>query len=404
MQQRTNTHSQSSRQAIYVGLVLAVAVLVSALLFWLRPAAEKQPVRDRPPLAEFVVARSESLSIPVFSRGTIKPSRQIKLVAEVSGRIAQINQSSFNGEVFSKDDLLLRIDDTDYRLAATQAEARVAAAEQQLARVQAEARQARFDLQQIGRETSEVSDYALRKPHVAEARANLRAARAELEMARLQLARTRLLAPFDGRMISHSVDVGQYVSVGTVLGEIYAIEAAEVSLPVSLSQIELLGISLSDMEQNRSKVSAQLNTDYAGKKIYWDAQLSHVDSELDERNRLVNVVVRIEQPLNVENQQRPPLTPGMFVRAQLNGIAKQNVIRLPREALRGINEVWLITGEEQLEKRRVELYTKDKQSVYISAGLQPGERVIVNAIDYVVDGMSLSANDVSRRYQSGEMK
>lgn len=393
-----------NRQGMYVGLILSVALLISILLFWFKPAADKQPVHDAPPLAEYVIAEGEQLSIPVYSQGTIAPARQIKLIAEVSGRVSQVNPRAFNGEVFQRGDVLLQIDETDYRLALTQSEARVAAAEQQLERVEAEARQARFDLEQIGQDISKTSDYALKKPHVAEARANLRAARAELKLSRLKLARTRVEAPFDGRLVEHSVDVGQYVSVGTALAEIYSIESGEVRLPMSLTQIELLGLNLLTSEPQGKDVVVSLMAEYAGKPLQWNVALSHVESELDKRNRLATVVAALERSQMEGTESMPPLTPGMFVRAELKGRSREGVIRLPREVLRGVNSLWIVTEEEKLATRQVEIYAKDKNNIYVRSGINPGDRVIVNAIEYTIDGMRLTARHVSPPNREGEMK
>ncbi len=396
----------SKTQILYVAVILIAAVIVSVLLFVFKPVAEKKQAKEAPPLAEYLVVREEQLAIPVFSQGTIVASKQIKLVAEVSGRIAEVASDKFNGGFFNKDDVLARIEPKDYQLALTRSEAKVAAAEQQLARVEIEAEQARFDLKQIGRDVSGSSPYALRKPHLAEAKANLRAARADYEIAQLQLKRTEIRAPFDGRVVKKHVDAGQYVAVGSVLADIYSIEAVEVSLPLSLEQTGLTGIDLRDSQASADRIEIELHVDYGDKKYRWHARLSHIESELDARNRLLKLVARVEQPFNTSQEyaHRPPLTPGMFVKARISGIQKDSVVRAPRSVLRANNEVWLVDKNDRLQKSRVELYAKDESMIYIKSGLKSGDRVILNSIDYPLEGMGLDSKNISEQLQTSSVK
>jgi len=373
-------------------IILTIAILISVLLYLFKPVAEKRPVQAEPPLVEYVVAEEDSVEIPVFSQGSINPQIQIKLLAEISGRITQMAQLKLKGGFFNKEELLLKVDDEEYLLAITKARSLVSAAKQQLARVEAEAAQARYDLKQIGRSPSTSSAYALREPQLAEAKANMQAAEADLKIAQLQLQRTQVRAPFNGRVVNKYVDIGQYVSPGTVLADIYSTEAAEVRLPLSLQQIELLGIALRNDQQEISAISVVLSSDVSGKKFQWSARLSHTEGELDARNRLVYAVAKIEDPF-VRDQllpEKPPLIPGMFVKAILKGIAKNKVISLPRTALRYGDEVYVLNAQDELEIKKVALYAKDRLHVYVKSGLIQGDRVITSAIDYPVEGMKLS--------------
>ncbi len=384
------TTSQASKQATLVVTVLVVAIIISVFLIWLKPVAEKKASRDEPPYVETITAVAENIPVPVTSQGTVRAGKEIRLIAEVSGRINYLAEEKMNGAFFQQGDLLLAIDDTDYRLALRRSEAQMAAAQQQLERVRIEAEQARQDLKQIGRATSTASDYALKKPHLAEAEANLRAAKADQEIARLQLNRSRITAPFNGRAIQRQVDVGQYVNVGTQLAEIYSIEKVEVSLPLSLDQLNLLGMHVQGHPENKQQISIKLRADISSELLEWDAEFSHIESQLDIKNRLLNLVVKVERPFELSDSVKAALTPGMFVRAYLRGVPKPSVFQLPRSTLRASNTIWIIDENNQLEIRNVELYTKDEQHIYVSSGLQSGDRVVLGAIDYPVHGMQLS--------------
>jgi len=386
-------------------VVFILAIGISFLLYFFKPVADKKISKVEFPLAEFVIANLKPVAVPVVSQGSVKAKTVIKLVAQVSGRITHMAKLKINGGFFNKGDLLLSIDDTDYRLAMSSAKAKVAAAKQQLIRVETEAGQAKYDLQQIGRDPSKSSSYALREPQLAEAKANLQAAQADLEIARLQMQRTNVTAPFNGRVVSKQVDIGQFVSSGTLLADIYSTETAIVRLPLSLQKTELLGIKLRNNEQVVNSMQIKLIAEYASKKYEWSAVLSHTEGELDSRNRLVYLVAEVESPYDKDElySDRPPLTPGMFVKAELTGIDK-NIIMLPRSVLRYGGNVWLVDELDQLQKRKIEILSKDREHVYIASGIGQGDRVIVNSIDFPLQGMKLLPQLISSVKQSGDEK
>lgn len=381
--------SQKKQWPIVLG-VLILAIVISFLLNFFKPVADKKVSKEEYPLAELVIANKQLVAVPVVSQGSVKAKTYIKLVAEVNGRITHMAKLKINGGFFKKGDLLLSIDDTDYRLAMSRAKAKVVAAKQQLIRAETEADQAKYDLQQIGRDPSKSTAYALREPQLAEAKANLQAAQAELEMARLQMLRTHVTAPFDGRVVNKQVDMGQFVSSGTLLADIYSTETVIVRLPLSLQKTELLGIKLRNNEQLVNSMQITLIAEYAAKKYEWAARLSHTEGELDARNRLVYLVAEVDSPYEQDKLflDRPPLTPGMFVKAQLTGLGK-NIIKLPRSALRYGGSVWLVDELDQLQKRKIEILSKDRNHVYVESGIEQGDKVIINAIDFPLQGMKL---------------
>jgi len=345
---------------------------------------------------EYVLSDLQLISVPVISQGSVKAKTKIKLVAEVSGRVKQIAKLKLNGGFFKQGDLLLSIEDTDYRLAMSRANAQVVAAEQKLIRAQTEAGQAKYDLQQIGRDPSKSTAFALREPQLAEAKASLQAAKADLEIAGLQMQRTQIKAPFNGRVVSKQVDVGQYVSTGTLLADIYSTESVTVRLPLSLQQIELLGLKLRNNQQLIDAIKIKLFSEYASKKYIWNAQFSHAEGEIDVRNRLVYLVAEVFSPYekNAQFPNRPPLTPGMFVKAELKGV-KKSVIKLPRSVLRYGSRVWVIDENNKLQIKLVEVLNKDRNNIYIISGLNKGEKIITSAISFPLQGMRLSPKVVS---------
>ena len=230
-----------------IKIILPIVVLISAsTIAWQllanSPKAKHELVRPEPPLVEIIKAQPHNVRIPILTQGTVKPRTSISLSTEVSGRIIETAAQFAEGGFFNKGDLLVRINPHDYQLAITKAEASVAAAKQQLAQAEAEYKQKLAEYRGVS--PSKVTDYALRKPQYDEAKAKLKAARADLELAKLELMRCTLRAPFDSRIVAKKADVGQYVTPGTVVANIYAVDIAEVRLPLSQAQAELLDLPM----------------------------------------------------------------------------------------------------------------------------------------------------------------
>lgn len=386
-----SAETRKTGQFIIVVGILLVAAGIAVLLFLFKPVAERAPAPYEPPPVRYMVARTAEVSIPVKSQGTIEPRAEINLSAEVPGRISEISESLNDGEFFKQGELLARIDDSDYRLAITKAEATVAAARQALARVEAEAEQARFDIQRMGRDLEQSSAYALREPHLKEARANLKAARADLAIARLQLERTRVRAPFDGRVVEKRIDVGEYVSPGMTLARIYSSRRMQVKLPLTQRQLNLIDLSVQQDSPSETGSKVLLETDFAGKHLQWQARLTGLESRVDPRNRMLNAIAEIDSGTTLRQPDGALVsTAGLFVSATIEGRSIGGVFVIPRLALRNGNEVWLL-NDAQLDIKKVSVLHKDDNTVYIDRGLSPGDRVITSALDYAIQGMKLSA-------------
>jgi RND family efflux transporter MFP subunit len=377
-------------QPMIVAGILLLGIIAAAMLFVFKPVAEKQPAPYQPPEVSYMEVSRQAVRIPVRSQGNIEARIEINLSVEVAGRISHISPLFNDGKFFSRDDLLARIDDRDYKLAITRAEAQVAAAEQALARVQAEAEQARLDIQRMGRSLENASPYALREPHLQEARANLKAARADLALAKLQHKRSFIRAPFDGRVIIKNVDVGEYVTPGMALARIYSTETMELKLPLTQHQLRLVDLPLHNNSENMQPVNVLLETDYAGRTLQWNARLVRTESVIDSRNRLLNAIAQISnKELLQAEASEAALTAGLFVRARIAGKQIENIAVIPRDALHNGDQVWLIR-DNMLDIRKVGVLHKDDTSAYIESGLADGDKLITSALDYAIQGMRVA--------------
>ncbi|HOO93724.1 MAG TPA: hypothetical protein PKX94_09655, partial [Opitutales bacterium] len=162
--------------------VLLVAVSTVVAMNLTKKDAEKREMEVQRPLIKVVEAFPEAVSFDVESRGTVEPHTETTLVAEVSGRVVEVSPVLCAGGVFEAGELLLRLDDGDYRASLMGAEAEVARCEVKLLQEKALAEQALRDWTALGRDPADAGILVLREPQLKEAEADVQSAQATLEL------------------------------------------------------------------------------------------------------------------------------------------------------------------------------------------------------------------------------
>ncbi len=384
--------------------VLALGALGALILIIARPDVARQPVEPVRPLVRVLEARKSTHKMIIRSQGTVTPKTESSLIAQVAGQIIKTSPTFAPGGFFKQGEILVEIDPRDYELAVTRARAQVALAELRLAREQEEARIARDEWQRIGK--GEPTPLVLREPQIREAEAALEAARSTLEKAEIDLERTRIRAPYTGRIRIKNADVGQFVGPGTPLAIMYAIEYAEVRLPVPDDELAYIDfpVDFRDSRHRGRGPEVQLSAEFAGKRHLWTGYIDRLEGEIDPRTRMVHVVARIDDPYGKKNGNTLPLSIGLFVEARISGKTYQDIIALPRAAFRGKNQVLIVDADNRLFHRTVEVLRKDIDTIYVRAGIADGERVCLSPIEVVVDGMSVRIDTASRVKPAGAPK
>jgi RND family efflux transporter MFP subunit len=372
-------------------IIVAVGFLLTRQMIANRP----EPRRFTPPPAVVSVEATRLVPRPyqvtLEADGTVEARTQTTIIPEVAGRVVEIASESRSGAFFEAGDLLVRIDPRNYELAVTSAEAEVAQAQAALTLELAEADVVAGDWRALGREAPPLG---LREPQIAAARANLAAAEARLERARVDLERTVIRAPYAGRVLSRQVDIGQYVTVGTPLGTIYSVERAEVRLP--LSSRELAFVDLPSRYRGESLTASdlppvELSATIGGDRYVWDARIVRSEGAIDTQSRRLFVIAEVDDPYASNDAGRPPLRVGQFVQAAIRGRELEAVFVLPRTALRGSNEVLIVTSENTLERREVHVAWMSGDDIIVDRGLAAGEVVNVTPLAVVADGTPVRA-------------
>ncbi len=386
-----------ARNGLWAVILLAVGGTVSYALLVGRPSpAPESPPAYTPPVVDVVVADPGSQSLSVDTQGTVRPLREIKLVAQVGGRVESVAPQFAVGGFFTAGEELVKVEDTDYRFAIARAESQVAAARQRLAEERGRALQAKREWRDLGSE--QANALFLRKPQIAAAEAALKASEADLEDARLDLNRTSISVPFNGRISTKDVDIGQYVGPGTVIASVYDTEVAQVRLPLTGRQVALLDLPL-DYDDSRLESSTGapvvLRARFANRIWEWQGRIVRTDASIDENSRVVYAVAEVDKPFAREpGSDRPPLSPGLFVNATIGGRELSDVTRLPRSALVRSGTVMVVDGGQRVREREVQVLLSDASRLWVQ-GLERGERVIVRDPAMAIAGSEVLTNTVA---------
>ena len=367
--------------------VVAVAGFTALTIIRNRPEVETQPLRIEPPGVRIHVAELEDVRLSVTSQATVRPRTETQLVPEISGRVTSVAPSFAEGGFFDAGDVLVTIDPFDYEQAVVSARSQLAQSRLRLAQEEAEAEVARREWQELG--LGDPRELTLREPQLEDARAAVAAAEANLLRAQRDLERAEITAPYAGRVRYKNVDVGQFVTVGNAVATIYAVDVAEIRLPLPDDQLAYLDLPLSFRgTRNRPGPRVTVRTTFAGATYTWDGRVVRTESEIDPVSRMVHVVAEVRDPyLPGTDPNRPPLAVGMYVEAEIEGREFDQVVVLPRAAMRGQVQVLVIDADSRVRFRDVEILRSTIESVFVSGGLAQGERVVVSTIDSPTEGM-----------------
>ena len=369
------------RHLIIPVFILGIFLFLAATLMATAPVLEPSSVEKLATTVRVVEIQPKSVQLKVNSQGSVMPSTESQLIPEVSGKVSWMSPNLVAGGYFDNQEILIRVDDTDYKTKLDRAQANLtrAEAEQQHNEFEYRRMQSLVKRNLVSRSQLENS---LRAYRVAEA--SLQDATANFNQAEQDLARTQIRAPFAGLVRSENVDIGQFVSRGSPIATIYAGNQAEVRLPIADRQLAFLNIPVSIRGEIPQEFQPEvtLTAQYAGQTLQWKGNIVRSEAEIDVSSRMVQLVARVESTSNPV-----PLSIGLFVSAEIQGLAAKNVVVLPREALRNDNQVLVVDDENRLRFRKIETLRLYQDDLLVQAGLEAGERVCISPLQTAIEGM-----------------
>ena len=373
-----STEKSGFRLALAIGLPVLVLVVGFGAFRFIKANPPEAP--KRPPERSQVVPvdatrlTAQSYTVKLRSFGSVVPRKQTTLVAQVSGVVSEVSSNFRAGSLFSKGDVLLSLDSSDYAIAVRSAEASLIQMNALYTEEKARGDQAATDWKKLGKR-GKPGALLLRTPQRQAARAQVQAAQAQVERAKLDFSRTQITAPYDGQVLSRAVDEGRFITTGSVLGVVFARGALDVRLPLSSSQLEQM-----DMQQIGQKV-ADVELISGEQGTVNKARLARSEGQIDVNTRQLFVVAEVEADA--------VLSVGQFVEARLSGKRYDDVYVLPERLLRPEGDVFLVS-DGQVKRAAVELLYSDGEAAIVR-GLAEGDALILTPLGSAVSGMRVAA-------------
>ncbi len=383
-------------KSFFIGVgILAGAFAVIVVLQSIKPKPEEEE-STKPPLVvrTFEVVDKEQVVYSTF-QGEVRAKTNIELVTQVNGKVMSVSDKFIEGGQFEPGEVLLQIDDADYQVALKSAEAAVASAQVdldiELATAATNAREWE-DLQ--GKPLDEANPLRLNKPQIDRAKARLNAAKAELAAAQLNYERTKISAPFSGRIMTKSAELGQFLSRGSSIGRVFATDAMEIRIPMTDVQIEELGLKVgySSDQAGTAGHPAKVSAVFGAERHEWAGYLKSIDASVDNDTRLLFATIVVEKPFAVTDAQPVPLVPGLFVDVELASPTKLAGLEIPRTALRNGNQVYVYENEELVLRPVKVIYTSADFVIVANHGqsdLDAGDMVITSSVPGAHNGMAV---------------
>jgi RND family efflux transporter MFP subunit len=363
-------------------IIVLVGVLAAKRLYDTRPKPERRAPMRVDPMVEVMQVRRATHTPVVRAYGEVTAARQIDLQALVAGEIVAVHPAFREGGIVPAGETVVTIDPRDYTVAVARAEAALSRARLALAVEEGAGEVARRERQLLG-DAAELSpsEEALvrREPHRDVALKTLAAAEADLAQSRLNLERTRVTAPFTALIQSRAVDLGAVASAQKSIARIVDAETCWVRVSVPMDHVRPVLVAGTGHD-GAVEVVAMDGTACKGTLI-------GDTGAVETLGRMAVLLVAIPGPGAAGPSATPML--GDYVEARLPATTLAEAIRLPQSALRNDDRVWLADAGSRLEIRPVTVAWRDHDYVYVSAGLDEGERVITTALTSVVAGTPL---------------
>ncbi len=368
--------------------LLAFFVFVALLLVLFKPGANKHSMPPAPAISvETITVIPKQYRVLIDSFGRIEPRTQGQVVAQVSGQIIEISPNFRDGGFFKEGEVLVKIDPRDYEIQVDIAEAELANAKVTYAEEQVLADQAVED-RKILRNKGAASDFALHIPQLAAAKSQINAANAKLKQAKLDVERTQIRAPYSGRVLSKSADIGDVISANTSLGKIYATDLVEVRLPIKNSELPFINIPehfTGSGDGAKEPPKARIINSLGETPQTWTAVLVRTAGAIDEQSQQLYITAQINAPYTQHNKDRRPLKIGQYVTAVIEGKTVKDAIVIPNAAIYQGSYVYLYK-DGLLERREIEIAWQNSKEALIKQGMAAGDQLVLTPLGRVSSG------------------
>ena len=370
--------------------VLLLASLVAIAILFNKPSVKKRHHRKKIQIAEVVSTVQTQYAVEINGYGTIDPKTITTVVPRVSGSVVKVAPFFKPGGFFNKGDVLLELDTLDYEVALEGMKSEFAQAKLNYEQEKARSKQAKLNWSKLSK-GRKANDLVLNIPQLELAKAQFSSAQAKLRKARQDLSRTKIIAPYSGRVLDQFVDIGQYVTPGTQLLRIFSTDYVELRVPITEEQYALVGLPEHYRDEVPTKPVNQpkafIESNVAGEKFVWTGTVVRTEGTVDVSTRQIFLVIKIDNPYDTNGDNRPPLKIGQFVSAKVKGVTLENVIVVPRSIVRENNYVMVVDRQSKVKRTQIKLLWENDQEAVLSAkALAQGDRILSTYLPFVANG------------------
>jgi membrane fusion protein, multidrug efflux system len=390
-------------------IIIPAAIIIASILIVMF-IKENPPKANRygvPPKAAIKVAaielKPQNYQVMVDSFGTVKPRTQSLLVAQASGLIIEVSENFREGGFFKKGALLLQLDDRDHQAEVKSAQANLLTAEQGLLEEQARGQQAITDWKRLGNDKP-ASSLVLREPQLAAAKAQVLSAQAALEKAQLNLERTKIVAPFAGRVLRRNVDLGQVVTNNTQLATLYAIDSVEIRLPIKNKDLPFINLpeQYRDGAKNQAGSVVKFSSSLVGEQV-WQGQLARTEGAIDEGAQQLYVVAKINDPYKATPNNQYPIKIGQYIKAQITGKVVPDALIIPNSSIYQGTYVYIVV-DGLLQRKNITLAWQNASQAMVKTGLTAGDKLVLTPLGQVSSGTRVTIIDAENTAPTHSVK
>lgn len=369
-------------------VITAVTVSLLTIIMTTSPSVKKRAsAKANKIMVETVKITEAPYQIQIESYGVVAPEVSSSLTAQVDGEIMITNPQFKKGGQFQQGDVLILLDDRDYIADLKIAQADLMSAKLSLSEEKAKSAQAKEDWDNLNHE-GKPSDLTLRIPQLEAAKANVLKAEAAVLKADLAIERSEIIAPYSGRILNKNVDLGQYISRGTNIADIFANDYSEVRLPIQNKDLKFLNLPTEDSDKSLLNVTLESDL-YPNQK--WQANLNRTESAIDEATQQLYVVAQIDN----STKSKKPIISGQYVTAKFTGKVVERAIIIPNDSIYQGSYVY-VEDAGILKKRSINIAWKNSKISLISSGLRNNDNLITTTLGLVTSGTAVKVINTSK--------
>ena len=418
-------------RAIRVFAVLGTATAVAVFLISLKAEPEKTAVKDILPGVTVLTVHPETRVMTVEAFGTVKPRKSVNVAVEVPGRIIHLHPSFIEGGQIKREEPVARIDPRSYELELSAGRVRVQQARLDIENFEQDVKNLKQDivlseenLELVRKELERVKTLTqnqfasqnsrdraeqaylqakmqfqnlsnrllLTSTQMSAKEAALSMAEVDVQKAALALERTRIQLEFDGLVLEKSAEVGEYVNPGQILGVVYEAGKLDVDVRIPIEKMRWIkGLSesqaLPGVKIQMTRSNGSDGSDGSG----WTGRVARLKAGIDEKTRTLPLTIEIDPP-GPDHPSFFHLKPGAFVTCTIIGESVDNLFVLPRHLLK-TGDIIFTVRDGRVKMKKVTVFRKFEEEIYISDGLVPGEEVVSSPLPGAVEGMAVSVRN-----------